>query len=190
MPDPSKVLDAALGPYTNLFVAVACVAAVWLLLRDMGVGVSVSKAAGFDNPWGNASNNRLTQAGIVEVGYAPAVDRTYTYRDGFAGRKRRMMMHKKAGLGNNEPPVFWNPGSYAAVGDLQSAAIVDEGSDMNVNSDPTADLAAAVSDPSGTSVLGSGTAGFASRIEVPYVSGFSTSPADWRNLHSNGSFGM
>jgi hypothetical protein len=43
MSDPSKVLDSILGPWTHIFAAVACVALVWLLLRDLGVGMSVSK---------------------------------------------------------------------------------------------------------------------------------------------------
>lgn len=129
---PEKVLEVMLGPWTNVLLLLAAVAAVWLLLRDLGVGMSVSKA-GFNasSTYGIGSNLALIGGGIQEVGLGIPNQPSLIIgvdggsKSGFASRKRR------DGMGDNEYPVFWNPGSYIDVNKLQNDQIGQEGVDMN-----------------------------------------------------------
>ncbi len=151
-----KVLENTLGPLSHIMLAVACVAAVWLLLRDMGIGVSVSKA-GFNasSTYGIGSNLALTAGSISEIGLAepsqpelvlgvPALKgqlvAAYDRRDNFAtGRPGR-----RAGLGGNEPPIYWSSTTdWNAVEASQQSGVAEEGQDMNMGGDASpADLPA------------------------------------------------
>jgi hypothetical protein len=143
---PNQVL-LELGNLSNVVLAVACVAALWLLGRELGLNVSRS---GFNaSPtYGVGSYTALTAGGIVEVGFAPAAqpELRVGVQNGFTGNR--------AGMGGQEAPVFWNPGSFIDVNKLQSSGIQGEGADMNVPVDDNQ-------------------AGFlGQRYPAPYVDGF------------------
>lgn len=115
---PNQVL-VDLGNMSNVVLAVACVAALWLLARELGLNVSRS---GFNaSPtYGIGSYTALTGGGIVEVGYAQPQqpELVLGVQSGFSG--------SRAGMNGQEPPVFWNPGSYIDVNNLQSSGIQGE----------------------------------------------------------------
>ena len=122
-----------LGPWTNVLLLLACVAAVWLLLRDLGVGMSVTKA-GFNasDTYGIGSFALQTRGGIQEIGLGipnqPNLIVGVNDGEGFASRRRGK---KRDGMGDYEYPVFWNPGSYIDVNKMQQNDIGSEGIDMN-----------------------------------------------------------
>lgn len=159
---PNQVL-LELGNLSNVVLAVACVAALWLLGRELGLNVSRS---GFNaSPtYGVGSYTALTGGGIVEVGFAPAAqpELRMGVQSGFSNR---------AGMGGQEAPVFWNPGSYIDVNNLQSSGIQGETVDP-LDAVNAANVMAAqkVVDAQGNVM---GQAGFlGQRYPAPYVDGF------------------
>jgi hypothetical protein len=100
-----------LSPFENVLLAVTCVAAVWLLLRSLGVGMSVS-TSGFGNPWAAGHEMRFASVdGSTNRGHSSS------QLDGFRGRK----MYE----GMTEAPSFW---TNQMMDPEQAALITQEGS--------------------------------------------------------------
>ena len=109
----NKVGGMFLDSLSNLMAAVAAVAAVWLLLRDMGVGMNMSMQ-GFANDGSSGASMRYD--GVRSDGYADASSvvtvSSIPARQGF--------------LGNQEQPVFWNAGNMADIARAQAQGIQKE----------------------------------------------------------------
>ena len=107
----NKVGGMFLDSLSNLMAAVAAVAAVWLLLRDMGVGMSMQ---GFANDGSSGATMRFD--GVRSDGYADASSVVTV----------SSIPAKQGFLGNQEQPVFWNAGSMADIARAQAQGIQDE----------------------------------------------------------------
>lgn len=105
--------------------AVASLACLYLLYK-----MSQSSASGFASyacsPSWNVGSSAGQQFGAVRDDTG-SLDLTRTcagFKAGRSGYKPRVLGGFNA---NMEPPVFWNPGSYAAVGNAQHDGIAAEG---------------------------------------------------------------
>lgn len=157
-----------LDSMSNVLVAIAAVASVWLLLRDMGyTGLTLNKQ-GFAADGSSGASMRFD--GLRSDGYS---DSTTLVVSPSAPAKQGF-------LGALEPPVFWNAGSMSAIATAQAQGIanesLDDGSafDMSLG---TVDTSMNAKPASSDINFGTSVSGFASKLDYagrPVYNGFAS----------------
>lgn len=110
MADEDKYLGKLLGSLEYVMLLLVLICVIWLLVRDLKISVDVSKQGFYTAGAGLRFYGEQSQPN------APRYNQ-------FSGNVERM--------GANEPPVFWNAGSYDVVsGSQQSSVLVPESNDQ------------------------------------------------------------
>jgi hypothetical protein len=171
----NKVGGMFLDSLSNLMAAVAAVAAVWLLLRDMGIGMNMQ---GFANDGSSGASMRFD--GVRSDGYSDASTLVLS----------PSIPAKQGFLGNQEQPVFWNAGDMVQIANAQVQSMPNEtldGVDMpasgvrlGASGDVMAGFAARM-DYAGRPVYN----GFAGS-RVPVYQGFEASAGQFSTINRDG----